>query len=49
MKIRIHLKRIGVYATVTYLPADGQLIFNPDNKSGILKNEYGESTFEVIE
>jgi hypothetical protein len=49
MKIKIHLKSIGVCATVTYLPGDGELIFNDDKKSGIIRNKYGDNSFEVIE
>ncbi len=48
MKIKINLARYGVDVTVTYLPADGELIFNPDGISGIIRNKYGDSEFIVV-
>lgn len=49
MKIKINLKQYGLFVTVTYLPSDGELIFNSDNKSGIIRNKYGESSFEIVD
>jgi hypothetical protein len=47
--MKIAVKLCGVIATITYLPADGELILNPDGISGILRNKYGDRDVTILE
>lgn len=49
MKLKINLAHYGIDVTLTYFPGDGELIFNPDKVSGIIRNKYGDNKFTIIQ